>query len=426
MQLAALSASSDRSPQFFKIATSSGSKLANTETKGHRLFFRRVCTVIGARQKPLEIQSVLGTIAGNTEARSDWWLTASLEGLAEGARGTQRELLAFKRNQDLVLAIFSSVSPSLRRGILSLLQVTGLTQSATLKTALQRAEAAAADPNADPEGRAAAIGLLQLWQPESRVALFQRLVDPREAESVQRAAVKALGPIPGEEIGRFLISRWRGFSPDVRSTAADSLLMDTGRLNLVLNALKNEDIQSWTLNFSQKRRLLMNRDPVIRSAARAILDENPGEREAMVKRYQTALQVDGESTRGETVFKKVCAKCHKFEGAGAEVGPDLGTVRNRPASVILVDILAPSKSIAPKYEAYVVERVAGGINEGVIGAQTPTSITLRQEEGKELVIPRSDIKRLYVANLSTMPSDLEKQIDLQQMADLLKYITRGK
>ena len=104
----------------------------------------------------------------------------------------------------------------------------------------------------------------------------------------------------------------------------------------------------------------------------------------------------------------------------------MGTVRNRPASVILTDILMPSKSIAQNYEAYVVERVSGGISEGVVGQQTPTSITLRQEEGRESVIPRSDIKRMYAANLSAMPADLEKQMDLQQMADLLKYVISGR
>jgi hypothetical protein len=33
------------------------------------------------------------------------------------------------------------------------------------------------------------------------------------------------------------------------------------------------------------------------------------------------------------------------------------------------------------------------------------------------VISRKDIKRMYVSNLSAMPADLEKQIDLKQMAD---------
>jgi len=38
------------------------------------------------------------------------------------------------------------------------------------------------------------------------------------------------------------------------------------------------------------------------------------------------------------------------------------------------------------------------------------------------VIQRKDIKQMYVTNLSAMPGDLEKQIDVQQMADLLEYL----
>jgi putative heme-binding domain-containing protein len=88
--------------------------------------------------------------------------------------------------------------------------------------------------------------------------------------------------------------------------------------------------------------------------------------------------------------------------------------------------LIPSKSIAQNYEAYVVEKISGGMSEGVVGSQTPTSLTLRQEEGKEVVIPRSDIKRMYASNLSAMPADLDRQISVQQMADLLSFIIGGE
>ena len=30
---------------------------------------------------------------------------------------------------------------------------------------------------------------------------------------------------------------------------------------------------------------------------------------------------------------------------------------------------------------------------------------------------------MYVTNLSVMPEDLEKQVDVQQMADLLRFLT---
>jgi putative heme-binding domain-containing protein len=58
----------------------------------------------------------------------------------------------------------------------------------------------------------------------------------------------------------------------------------------------------------------------------------------------------------------------------------------------------------------------------VIGQQTPTTITLKHEDGKEDVIQRKDIKNMYVTNLSAMPGDLEKQVSQPQMADLLEYL----
>ena len=51
-------------------------------------------------------------------------------------------------------------------------------------------------------------------------------------------------------------------------------------------------------------------------------------------------------------------------GVGAEVGPDLATIRNRTPDS-LSDILIPSRSIAQMYEAYVVETIPGGTLEGV-------------------------------------------------------------
>jgi len=144
-----------------------------------------------------------------------------------------------------------------------------------------------------------------------------------------------------------------------------------------------------------------------------------------LKRYQSALDTStGDAGQGRAVFERVCAKCHKMDGVGAEVGPDLATVRNRTASSLLGDILMPSRSIAQMYEAYVVELVSGGSLEGVIGEQTSTTITLVHEQGKKDLIARSNIKQMYVSNLSPMPEDVDKEVSTAQMADLIAYLKK--
>jgi len=167
---------------------------------------------------------------------------------------------------------------------------------------------------------------------------------------------------------------------------------------------------------------VMSRDAALREEARNLLEEKAGDREKVLKRYEAALAMNGDPRKGHEVFDRVCSKCHKLNGVGHDVGPDLATVRNRSPQLILPDIIMPNKSIAQGYESYVVETKSNGIVEGVLGPQTPTTFTIRHEDGKEDVIRREDILGMHVTNLSGMPADLEKQVSVDQMADLLKYI----
>ena len=97
-------------------------------------------------------------------------------------------------------------------------------------------------------------------------------------------------------------------------------------------------------------------------------------------------------------------------------------MRSQPKQIILIHVLIPNRAITQNYETYVVETASGRTLDGVLGAQTPTSITLRREEGEEDVILRKDIERMYVSQLSAMPNDLEKQMTVEQMTDLLTYL----
>ena len=416
VQLAALSASSEEAPRLFQKALAS---VASGESKGRLSLFRQVCSVIAVRQRNVEIQEVLSKVAGSTQPDAAWWRTASLEGLAQSGRGGRSGQEA---QRPLLLKIFESPEPSVRRAALQLLDRVGLPPGPKTEESLRRATTIAQDPTADPERRADEIGLLAIAGPEPREAMLQALVNPKEPEQVQAAAVRAIGRIKGDPIGRLILANWRAFTGSARIAAADAMYLEPSRVKMLVSALQRGEVQPWTLGFRHKRRLIMHPDAAIRETARPLLEPAAGEREKVLKRYEAALDKKGDPARGKEVYKSICAKCHRLGGMGSQVGPDLATVQNQPKQMLLTDILIPSKSIAQGYEAYVVETVSGPTIDGVIGAQTPTSIALRHEDGKEDVIQRKDIKQMYVTNLSAMPADLEKQIDLQQMADLLEYL----
>jgi putative heme-binding domain-containing protein len=211
-------------------------------------------------------------------------------------------------------------------------------------------------------------------------------------------------------------------TPAVRMEAADAMFLDPARPKLLLEAIRADTVQPWTLQFRHRRQLLMSRDVALREAARTLLEEKAGDRNEVLKRYQAALEKNGDPQKGRLVFERVCAKCHKLNGVGNDMGPDLATMRNRTPQMILPDIIMPSRSIAQNYESYVVETKSSGVITGVMAAQTPTTITIRHEGAAEDVIRREDIIDMRITQLSAMPADVDKLVSVDEMADLLEFL----
>jgi putative membrane-bound dehydrogenase-like protein len=417
MQIAALSASSDRAAALFRTAVAQADK----QSTARATFFHQIAAVIGARQRPNELRDLLLALLRPSSPASSWWRAASLDGLAQGLGASAA---GANLSQDLLLKLFESSDAPVRRASLRVLAVTGLPSAA--RPVLLRAAATADDRNLDPVLRADAIGLLALSDPAAHEALFTKLIDPQQPEPVQVAAVGALGRVTRVTIGTYLIERWKSMTPTVRMEAADAMFRDRERQRLLLEAIRAGTIPPWTLAFRHRRQLLMNRDASLRETARSLLEDSAGERNAVLTRYQAALASNGDPDKGRQVYERVCASCHTLNGLGREVGPDLGTIRNRPAQAILSDIIVPSQSIAQNYESYVVETRSRGIIEGVLGAQTPTTITIRHEGREDEVIRRADITDMRITDLSMMPADLDSQITVEQMADLLTFLRSNR
>ena len=71
---------------------------------------------------------------------------------------------------------------------------------------------------------------------------------------------------------------------------------------------------------------------------------------------------------------------------------------------------------------YQVDDHAGRTVSGLLAVETPTSITLRRGDKAEDTILRSQIDEMRATSKSLMPEEFEKQLDKQQMADLIEYL----
>ncbi len=249
------------------------------------------------------------------------------------------------------------------------------------------------------------------------------MVDARQSDSVQRAAIRALSDIGGEDVAPFLLARWKTMTTSVREEAAAGLVQGEDRMKLLLDALDRGAVSLWSIGRMPRFELLRNEYPEVMRRARNILLHPPAESEESLNRYSTALAQDGDRREGEGVYRKFCARCHPVQGEGVHYGPDLATVSYRARREILMDILLPSRSIALGYESYSVETTRGGERiDGVLGAEDSTSITLVHEESQQTTVLREDISRLRVSDVSAMPSDLACYIDPRQMSGLLEFL----
>jgi len=397
--------------------------LVSTQTPGRASFLRLASAAVAAQGQEADLMRILGAVSRPETASSDWWKAACLEGLTK-ATEARRGVPAGSGGSEskLLLRIFGTARPAVRHAALHLLRAQGIPHGAAVGPLRDGARALASNAAESAESRADALDFLTLAPGGADAAWLQAFVDPREPDEVQAAAVRGLGQQPGLEAGQFLLGHWRSLTSKVRGEAASVLLADPARTRALVDAIGAGLVQASILTFDQKREIIMNVDPEIRSRGRSLLEATPAERQAVVARYQAALDRPGDVGRGRQVFTEVCAKCHRLDGRGSEVGPELGTVRNRAPGVLLADILMPNRSIAQKYESYLIETVTGETETGVMAAESPTSVVLRREGGLETVIARKDIRRLSVSNLSAMPADLETQIDPARMADLLAYL----
>lgn len=142
----------------------------------------------------------------------------------------------------------------------------------------------------------------------------------------------------------------------------------------------------------------------------------------MVAEYQKALELQGDKDRGKPVFVKECSACHQLEGIGSSIGADLTAIRNRGLEAVLLNILDPNREVKPAFQSYVLVTDEGRTISGIITAETTNSLTIRRADGTAETVLRIHIDELRTTGLSFMPEGLEKQIDVQSMADLLAYL----
>jgi len=122
-----------------------------------------------------------------------------------------------------------------------------------------------------------------------------------------------------------------------------------------------------------------------------------------------------------------CSTCHRFDGGGGAIGPDLSTVANKFSPRDLLEaILEPDKVISDQYAAHTVLGKDGTLAEGLLAEDGEDLVVYtRDPAAPPVFFEKAEVQLVRPSPLSQMPAGLVDPLHPDELRDLLAYLLSG-
>lgn len=288
---------------------------------------------------------------------------------------------------------------------------------------LVEARAVAFDSSASLSRRLQAIETLKLSKKPEDAARLLELPGSVAPQPIQSTAMSTLAEMDYAMLATELLERWQSLSPGIRLEAEEALFGRSTGTELILAALEEGELKLSDVSPVRMQSLEQSKNAKLRERVQKLMKTSSRpNRAAVIEQYRDALSLSGNPGLGRQVFLKNCSTCHRLNGEGVEIGPNLATIQNRGAETILLNVLDPNREVNPKYLNYLVLMQSGKTHTGMVADETATSVTLLRAEKKTDVLLRNEIDEMRSSGMSIMPEGLEKEITVPMMADLVAYL----
>jgi putative membrane-bound dehydrogenase-like protein len=253
------------------------------------------------------------------------------------------------------------------------------------------------------------------------------LVTPQAPPEVGVAILRALLKCDAPTLGKVVLERLPAMTPATRDEAFELLLSRPALAGELVGAVEGGAIKLSELTLAQKQRLSTYPDRKVRGRAQALLamgQENVNsDRKQIITEFADLVNAKGDLKSGKGVFTKACLICHRYQGEGVTVGPDLTGMGLHGKQQLLTHILDPSRDVEGNYQAYTIVLADGRVLSGMLAGESATSVEMIDAEGKPSAILREDIDEISRTGKSLMPEGFEKQLTRAQISDVLEFLT---
>jgi putative membrane-bound dehydrogenase-like protein len=293
--------------------------------------------------------------------------------------------------------------------------------------AIQRALDAAANAKLPLAGREeAVIQLGELRPPEGLGLLLQLVGEGDLPVSLRAAAVRTLGRYDSPKVPPALLAGWKDHPKEIRPDVINTLSARKEWAKALLQAMADKKIDRAEVTDNTILRIQAFNDKDVNALIEKAWGRTrttPADLAKLIDKTRDSLyEAPASFARGKAVFANNCAKCHKFEGSGAEVGPALEGA-GRDIEYILGNVLDPNRVIGAPYFLRTARLLDDTVFQGILAEEDDKTITLKIENGVLKKIKKEDLAEpVRVAEKSLMPEGLGYNMTAQDFRDLVRYL----
>lgn len=284
------------------------------------------------------------------------------------------------------------------------------------------------DETANPDARAAAAKSLVAIGAKTDLPAFQHvLLNAAEPMKLRGQVAAALGEFNLADARALLVEALRSAPRALQSEIGVALASTTAGADALLQAVSDGKVSPYLL----QERAIKDRLSALKTAVVAerleklTKDLRPlsAEKEKLLAQRGASFNPAAASaSRGAEVFKQTCAVCHSIDGQGAVIGPQLDGIGNRGAERLIEDVLDPNRNVDRAFRSTIFVLNDGDVQSGLFRREEGEMVIVAESTGKEISIPKRDIKERRESETSLMPDNFSDVISAEDFNHLLAFL----
>lgn len=273
----------------------------------------------------------------------------------------------------------------------------------------------------NPVGIASALTLLEagaqdtirefvVSQPELAAAAVEAVGNTRSSESVPLLA-------------RMLLDQ--SLAPPVRDRAVRSLAGTSQGAEALVNLARDGQFPAELAEIAGAA-ITRSMNVRLREQAAELFPVPPLRDSEPLPQMTDLLVLVGDPDNGASVFESAtCSDCHIIDGAGTDFGPELSKIGDKlPKAGIYEAVLDPSASVSPTYDLVHLSLARQDEVSGFVVSETEQTVTLRMEGGIVADFAQEEILERRTSTVSAMPDDLQEQMSVDDLVDLVEFLSQ--